>query len=96
MYKTINLIKIQRSNERVLQHKASRFERHKDTPRLRVDAHFFFLKSPLLKISGYVSRRNLKQAVHKFVAFLTGVEGWLNVKQTAKNTLVLTKISRRA
>ena len=42
-YKTINLIKIQRSNERVLQLKESRFERHKDTPRLRVDAYFFLI-----------------------------------------------------
>ena len=29
--------------------------------------------------------------VRKFVAFLTGVEGWHNVNQAAKNTLVLTK-----
>ena len=28
-------------------------------------------------------------------AFLTGVEGFLNVNQVAKNTLVLTKIERK-
>ena len=33
-----------------------------------------------------------KQKIHKFVAFLTGVEGRLNVNQAAKNTLVQTKI----
>ena len=33
-----------------------------------------------------------KQKVHKFVAFLTGVEGWLKVNQAARNTLVQIKI----
>ena len=37
-----------------------------------------------------------KLKVHVIVALFTGVEGWLNVNTAAKNTLVLTRISRKA
>ena len=36
----------------------------------------------------------IKLEVHKFVAFLTGAKGRLNVEEAAKNTLLLTKIMK--
>ena len=44
----------------------------------------------LTKISRKTLRYSLKQKFSKFLALLTGVDGYLNVNRTAKNMLVLT------